>query len=115
MDWSDPRLVVSTVLFVGLFLVIGLGLWRTYRRMARSAGHDSIGAFLGAAPASDREKRDAVDLTLRGVVLCVIGIGIPGLFPLLLIGLLPFFHGARKVAYSAMGLGLVDDAERPYA
>lgn len=115
MEAMDIRMLIPIALLLGLFAVFAFGVWRTYRRMARSAGYDSIGTFLRAAPRSDREKRDSVDLTLRGAVLCLLGLGIPGFFPLLLIGLLPLFHGARKVAYSSMGLGLVDDAEPPYA
>lgn len=109
----------SIVLFIGLlvtlFLVIGIGLWRTYRRMARSGGYSSISAFVRAIPGSDEEKRDAVDLALRGVVLCLLGLAEGPFFPLLLLGLPPLFHGTRKVGYSFLGLGLADDAGHPFA
>jgi hypothetical protein len=80
------------------------------RRRARVAGFASVGAYLSAPPRSDAERRDAVDLTLKGVAVCALGLLYP---PLLLVGLLPFFFGARKVAYGMIGLGLVDDGDRP--
>ena len=80
------------------------------RRNARLAGYGSLGAYLRAAPRTDAEKRDAVDLALKGVVLCLLGL----LFaPLLLIGLVPLFYGTRKVVYGSMGLGIVDDTDQP--
>jgi hypothetical protein len=45
-------------------------------------------------------------------VLCLLGLIFP---PLLLVGLFPFFYGARKLVYASLGLGLVDDGERPNA
>jgi hypothetical protein len=35
--------------------------------------------------------------------------------PFVLAGLIPLFYGGRKMAYSSMGLGLVDDARPPRA
>ncbi|MEZ5316872.1 MAG: hypothetical protein R2752_05675 [Vicinamibacterales bacterium] len=103
------------VSFLGLFLVAGLAVfivWRAVRRQARENGYRSTGEYLRAAPATDREKRQAVDLALKGLVICLLG----GLFPpLLLIGLFPLFFGARKVAYATMGLGLIHDADQPGA
>ena len=66
-------------------------------------------AYLRAAPQTDDEKRDAADLALKGLVLCLLGLLFP---PLLLFGLIPFFYGARKVVYASMGLGLADDPDR---
>jgi hypothetical protein len=80
------------------------------RRNARLGGYPSLGDYLRAAPRTDEEKRDAVDLALKGLVICVLGLIIP---PLLLIGLFPFFYGTRKVVYGSMGLGVVDDADHP--
>ena len=110
---------MRTVLIIGVIagvaaILIGViaMLWRVYQRQAANAGYASLGEFLRAAPRTDEEKRDAVDLTLKGVVICLLGLLFP---PFLLIGLFPFFHGARKMAYASMGLGLVDDAEPPSA
>ena len=88
-------------------LVVLVRLVRSQQRLARQAGYPSLGAYLRAAPRSDQEKRDAVDLALKGLVICLLGLLLP---PILLIGLFPLFYGARKMVYSSMGLGLVDDA-----
>jgi hypothetical protein len=79
------------------------------RRRARRFGYGSTRAYLRAAPRSDAEKRDAVDLALMGLIFCMLGL----LFrPFVLIGLIPLFYGGRKVVYASMGLGLIDDADQ---
>lgn len=94
---------------IGAVVVLWMILGRQ-RRNARLAGYPSLGAYLRAAPRTDEEKRDAVDLALKGLVLCLLGL----LFsPLLLIGLFPLFYGTRKVVYGSMGLGIVDDTDHP--
>ena len=101
---------------VGIFIVtITVGIvtiGRAYRRQARRAGYGTIGAYLRAVPRTDDEKRDAVDLALKGLLTCLAGVLLP---PLLLIGAFPLYYGARKVLHASMGLGLVDDAEPPRA
>ena len=83
--------------------------WRSLGRRARRFGYPSTGAYLRAAPRSDPEKRDAADLTLKGLVWCMLGL----LFsPCVLIGLMPLFYGGRKLAWATMGLGLVDDGDQ---
>lgn len=89
--------------FGAVLLLLGL------LRKAREAGYPSLTVYLRAAPQTDREKRDAADLALKGVVLCLLGLLFP---PLLLFGLIPFFYGARKVLYASMGLGLADDPDQ---
>ena len=96
---------------IGAVALIGMLLSRQ-RRNARLAGYPSLGAYLRAAPRTDEEKRDAVDLALKGLVVCLLGLLVP---PLLLIGLFPFFYGTRKVVYGSMGLGIVDDTDHPAA
>ena len=95
-------------------IVIGIAVMvsRTYRRNAKRAGYASIGAYLRAVPRSDEEKQGAVDLALKGLVICLLGLLFP---PFLLIGVFPLFYGVRKLAYASMGLGLVDDADQPSA
>ncbi|MBZ5499732.1 MAG: hypothetical protein LAP85_25310 [Acidobacteriia bacterium] len=100
--------VVIAAIVIGLVLMI----WMMLRRKARQAGYATLGAYLRAAPRSDAEKRDAVDLALKGLVICLLGLI---LSPFLLVGVIPFFYGARKVAYTSMGLGLVDDGDQPQA
>lgn len=78
-------------------------------RRAKRFGYGSTRAYLRAAPRSDAEKRDAVDLALMGLIFCMLGL----LFrPFVLIGLIPLFYGGRKVVYASMGLGLIDDADQ---
>jgi hypothetical protein len=97
---------MAAALLGALALVVALlrGQWRK----AREAGYPSMWAYLRAAPQTDEEKRDAADLALKGLVICLLGLLFP---PLLLIGLFPFFYGARKVVYASMGLGLLDDGD----
>jgi hypothetical protein len=99
-----------------------LGLWRDRRRhladrepAARPETPGarrwipSLSAYLKAVPQTDHEKQAAVDLALKGVVICLLGLMVP---PLLLVGLFPLFYGVRKIIYASMGLGLLDDARR---
>jgi len=102
--------------FVALGTVATIGIVatvvRAYRRKAQRAGYGSLGDYLRAAPRTDEEKQDAVDLALKGVVLCVSGLVFP---PFLLVGLVPLYYGGRKIAYSSLGLGLVEDVDPPSA
>lgn len=84
-------------------------LFRGLMRKAREGGYPSLAAYLRAAPQTDQEKRDAADLALKGLVICLLGVLFP---PVLLFGLIPFFYGARKVVFASMGLGLADDADQ---
>lgn len=104
--------VLALVGVIALVVIVAINTWRGVRRKATDAGYESVGAFLRAAPQTDEEKRDAVDMALKGLVISALGLLFP---PFLLIGLFPLFYGARKLAYASMGLGLVDDAERPGA
>ena len=102
-----PLIVVTVVIVIPA--VIGIIWWiNKSRKKARSFGYSTWGEYLRAPPKTDEEKQDTVDLTLLGLVLCLLGFAIP---PLLLIGVFPLFFGARKMAYSSLGLGLVDDAD----
>ena len=101
-----PELAIIMAL-VG-FPLIGLSvahLMLSRRRIARF-GYTSRWEYLRAAPRSDEEKKDAADLAMRGLVLCVLGVFFS---PFVFIGLLPLFYGARKLAYALLGLGLLDD------
>ena len=79
-------------------------------RRAKRLGYASTREYLRAAPKTDEEKRDAVDMALKGLALCVLGLLFP---PFVLAGLVPLFYGGRKMAFASMGLGLVDDARPP--
>jgi len=98
--------------FVGILIflvVLGVMFWQSIKARGQRAGFASTVEYLRAAPQTDEDKRDAVDLALKGLVTCALGLIFP---PFLLIGLFPLFYGARKLAYASMGLGLVDDGER---
>jgi hypothetical protein len=108
-----PVSVLQVVFGVGLLSLAVLALvarvfWVRLRRNASASGFDSVRAYLRATPHTDREKREAVDLALVGLVLLALGFLIP---PLLLFGLVPLFYGLRKIAFASMGLGWVDDPE----
>jgi hypothetical protein len=106
-----PELLIIGVFLVPttLFLIVGASVVVTARRRAARLGYPSTGAYLRAAPRSDEEKRDAADLALKGVVLCLLGLLFP---PFVLVGLVPLFYGGRKLVYASMGLGLVDDGDQ---
>lgn len=98
------------VLLIPAITVVGAAiatvvLFRSLRRRAREQGHPSLRAYLRAAPRTDAEKRDAADLALKGLVLCLLGMIFA---PAMLFGLVPLFYGARKVVYASMGLGFAD-------
>jgi hypothetical protein len=99
-------LILSLVLPIPVAIVVFAVV---VRRRARRFGYASTRAYLRAAPASDAEKRDAVDLALKGLACCVLGLLFP---PFVLVGLVPLFYGGRKVVYASMGLGLIDDADQ---
>ena len=103
-----PELLILVVLGAPL---LALFVWpAVVRRRARRFGYPSTRAYLRATPRSDPERRDAADLALKGAVFCLLGL----LFaPFVLVGLVPFFYGGRKLMYASMGLGLVDDPDEP--
>lgn len=90
-------------------IVVFVKLLRDQQRKARRAGYASVSAYLREPPRTDEEKRDAVDLALKGGVVCLLGLLFP---PLMLLGLLPLFYGTRKAIYGSMGLGLLDDSDQ---
>jgi hypothetical protein len=98
--------VIAPIVLIGVAVVF----WKKLQRHARRLGYPSLGAYLRATPRSDEEKIAAVDLALKGLAICIVGLVFP---PFLLIGIFPLFYGARKVAWASMGLGLVDDADQP--
>lgn len=113
------RAGASSRVVVGLLAVLVLGVLLAFValvmgevRKVRRAGYASLWDYLAATPKTDAEKRAAADLALKGVVICFLGLLFP---PLILIGLVPLYFGARKVIHVSMGLGLVDDIDLPDA
>lgn len=112
MRLGVPELLILSVLVIVpvLVLMAAVALYGVLTgRRAKRLGYESTRAYLRAVPRSDEEKRDAADLAMRGLVLCLLGL----LFaPIVLVGLIPLFYGGRKLMYASMGLGLVDDADQ---
>jgi hypothetical protein len=102
-----------------LFLVIGgvlllLAGWIAvflvpvviWRRSVQRRGYKGLTAYLRELPQTEQEKMDAVELTLKGVVICALGLLIP---PLVLVGLVPLYYGARKLASVTLGIKAAGD------
>lgn len=102
-------LVLAVALIVTLVVYSRSALAR-WRGKAELAGYASLAEYLRAPPRSEQEKKDAVDLAVKGGVICILGLVFP---PAMLIGIVPLFYGTRKLAYSSFGLGLLDDSDRP--
>jgi hypothetical protein len=104
-------IIIAAVLIVPVvgLAMVGILIVAAGKR-AKRLGYESTRDYLRAAPRTDEEKRDAVDMALKGLALCLLGLLFP---PFVLAGLIPLFYGGRKMAYASMGLGLVDDARRP--
>ena len=66
----------------------------------RRRGYPGLRAYLRELPMTEEEKLDAVELTLKGVAICVLGLLFP---PLVLIGLVPLYYGGRKFGVSDLG------------
>jgi hypothetical protein len=101
--------LISTLGVLAAIAIVAGGailLSNAYRQKAERAGFAGILDYLKAIPVSDRDKREAVDLTLQGGIACLLGLLFP---PLLLLGAVPLFYGLRKLLYAWMGLGLVPD------
>ena len=107
-----PELLVLAVVLIGPILAVVLLFNLITGGRARRFGYASRMAYLRGVPRSDDERRDAADLTMKGLALCMLGLLFP---PAVLVGIMPLFYGGRKLVYASMGLGLVDDGDRPRA
>ena len=79
------------------------------RQNATAAGYPGVGAYLRAVPRNDEEKRQAVDLALKGVILCALGLFFP---PMILLGVVPFYYGSRKLILVWLGLDILAEIDR---
>ena len=96
--------VVFLLLVANVVTLVWLFLWR--RRIVR-AGYRGAFAYLRGLPRTDSEKRDALDLVMRGIVMLIPGwavwsLGIAGLFSL--------YYGIRKLLMLWMGLELPEES-----
>jgi peptidoglycan/LPS O-acetylase OafA/YrhL len=108
MPLGVPELfvLVPILLLLVIPFVVAIAVYRTATRRARRFGYASTLTYLRAAPRTDEERRDAADLAMKGLVICLLGFIAS---PVVLFGLVPLFYGGRKLVYAALGLGLVDD------
>jgi hypothetical protein len=83
------------------WIVVFLAPILVWRNRVRQRGYPGLRAYLRELPHTDEEKLDAVELALKGAVLCLIGLLFP---PLVLVGAVPLYYGARKWASAALGI-----------
>ena len=107
-----PELLLLGILLIGPILAVVVLFNLITGGRAKRFGYATRMAYLRGVPRSDDERRDAADLTMKGLVLCMLGLLFP---PAVLVGIMPLFYGGRKLVYASMGLGLVDDGDRPRA
>ena len=93
--------VLPVAAFVGA-LLFTLIWWLNRRRAAHREGYETVSDHLRAVPATAAQQRAAVDMALKGVVLCLLGLVF---WPLLLAGLTPFYYGLRKIVLLGLGIG----------
>ncbi len=106
--------ILSLVMGIGIGLLLLAG-WiavflvpiLVWRSRVRRRGYPGLRAYLRELPQTEEEKLDAVELTLKGAVLCIVGLLFP---PLVLIGAVPLYYGARKWASAALGITGAKDA-----
>jgi hypothetical protein len=101
VDLSELPKILFLIAVLGFLIAVFIAVRRRLRRRANQFGYHGILAYFRAVPQEDAEKRDAVDLALQGVVLCLLGVAY---FPLMLIGIFPLYYGARKLMLLGLGL-----------
>lgn len=97
---AEDILMLEQIVFGGLLLVVlTLGFFLVplliWRGRLRRRGYPGLRAYLRELPRTDEEKLDAVDLTLKGAMLCLLGLLFP---PIIILGLVPLYFGLRKLA-----------------
>ena len=104
---SMPRFPTTIFFAPAIFLlffplVILFFIRLRLRKRAAQFGYPGVMSYLRAIPRDDAEKQAAVDLVMKGIVLCVLGI----VFPLLvLIGTFPMYYGVWKLLLIGFGIG----------
>jgi hypothetical protein len=103
--WLLVSIGLVLLLFAGWIAVFVVPIW-IWRSRVRRRGYPGVMAYLRELPRTEEEKLDAVELALKGVVLCIIGLLFP---PLVLVGAVPLYYGARKWASVALGIAGAKD------
>ena len=87
--------VISVIVFFFLWV---FGFTKRYidglHDQAIKKGYPSWWAYLRAIPRNDEEKIHAADMTIKGAILCLVGLM---LFPLLIVGAFYLYYGGRKM------------------
>jgi hypothetical protein len=97
-----PPVLVGVPLFLVALIAFLIKSVRDLKARATAFGFPTRRDYLRAIPATAAERQDAIDLTLQGAVLCLLGL----LFgPILILGLPPLYFGSRKLVSLAYGLG----------
>jgi hypothetical protein len=98
--------VLAVILLIVVCAAVPLYLLARWRRSVRRRGYPDLRSYLRAIPRTDAEKRTAIEMTLKGLVLCLLGLAAPGL---VFIGVVPLYYGARKLAMAWLGLEILDN------
>jgi uncharacterized membrane protein len=103
-----PELFIILVLVGFPLIALGIAYVLVSRRRISQLGYSSRLEYLRAVPRSDAERKDAADLAVQGLVICLLGLVFA---PIVFVGLVPLFYGARKLTYALLGLGLLNDED----
>jgi len=108
MAWTQvlEQFLLGGLLLVVLplvFFVVPILIWRG---RLRRRGYPGLLAYLRELPRTDAERLDAVELSLKGAMLCLLGLLFP---PILIIGLVPLYFGLRKLAAVRLGIKSLDE------
>ena len=89
---SDIALLLTPILLLAVGVLV---LFQTWRIHIRHRGYCGIVDYLLKVPQTDDQKLDAIGLTLKGVILCVVGWSFCA--PIVLLGVIPVYCGVRKL------------------
>ena len=110
-NMSADSLLLAQILLGGLLLVVLLLVFCAlpiliWRGRLRRRGYPSLRAYFHELPRTDEEKLDALDMTLKGAMLCLLGLLFP---PIIIIGLVPLYFGVRKLAAVKLGINSLEE------
>jgi hypothetical protein len=99
--WEMLLSIGGVFLLFVVWIALMLAPFLIWRGRVRRRGYPGLRAYLRELPRTEAAKLDAVELTLKGLVICVLGLLFP---PIILIGVVPLYYGARKLASVALGI-----------
>ena len=92
--------IIAALIAMVILLVTILVALRVISRLRAAAaefGYDGVRTYLRAIPGTNAERGDAIELTMRGGLICLVG----AIFPLIvLVGMFPLYYGVRKLLYA---------------